>query len=671
MDRSVLARKPMTELKDIASHLNMRGFQKLRKAELIDAIVESATGQAAASTNGAADTTEVDDADADRTRSRTRTRARDTEGQSGEDAASDAAPAGEDAAARAAREETARKVLPTSARQSDAGGDSGSEKGQADKKPAEKSQPEERTRSRERNTSRGANRSGDNGNNRARGGKSDGNRDGGRDSGGRDSGGRDSGGRDGGGRDSGGRDSGGRDSGGRDSGRDSGGRDSGRDSNAGGKGEDRPRDGGRKDDDRGRSDAPRSDNDSSNDDDDDDDDDAANRKRRSRRDRRKRNRERAQQENQQGSSGGGGGNEPGEVRAGVLDILPEGYGFLRTTGYTPGDRDVYVSQGQIRKHGLRRGDVVQGPIRQQRNNEKVPALHHVQKVNGGELEGGQVPERPDFRDLVPVYPSEQLRLETEKAPTVLRAIDLLAPIGRGQRALLVAPPAAGRTDTLKGIGQAIATNAPEAHLMVLLIDERPEDVTDVKRAIPGEVIASTFDRPVEDHTQVAELAMERARRLVELGHDVVVLVDSLTRLTRAYGSGGIDATSLYPAKRFFGSARKIEDGGSLTIVAAMLTGDGSAVDEAILEEFLGTANAVIHLDGDVTPHLRPVVRPDTSATRREELLVDDETLQAIWAVRKRLADLPHDEAARTIASDLEGTLDNATYLAGAGGSSTR
>ena len=355
----------------------------------------------------------------------------------------------------------------------------------------------------------------------------------------------------------------------------------------------------------------------------------------------------------------------------MLDILPEGYGFLRTTGYTPGDRDVYVSQGQIRKHGLRRGDVVQGPIRQQRNNEKVPALHHVQKVNGGELEGGQVPERPDFRDLVPVYPSEQLRLETEKAPTILRAIDLLAPIGRGQRALLVAPPAAGRTDTLKGIGQAIATNAPEAHLMVLLIDERPEDVTDVKRAIPGEVIASTFDRPVEDHTQVAELAMERARRLVELGHDVVVLVDSLTRLTRAYGSGGIDATSLYPAKRFFGSARKIEDGGSLTIVAAMLTGDGSAVDEAILEEFLGTANAVIHLDGDVAPHLRPVVRPDTSATRREELLVDDETLQAIWAVRKRLADLPHDEAARTIASDLEGTLDNATYLAGAGGSSTR
>lgn len=564
MDRSVLARKPMTELKDIAAHLNMRGYQKLRKAELIDAIVESAVGQAAeaeAARNGGGEAATA--ADGEEQRSRTRTRQRN------------------DAAEQAARDEVARKVLPPGAR---------------DGKDVEAQDAEESDAEEEQDSS-GRNGTARNGSGRGR--------------------------------------QGGNGSGGNGSAK--GGSTKGGGSDQGGAGS-------------------ATDDDTSADDDEDDTDDegGANRKRRSRRERRKRNRERAEQDS------GGKDNEPGEVRAGVLDILPEGYGFLRTTGYLPGDRDVYVSQGQIRKHGLRRGDVVQGPIRQQRSNEKVPALHHVQKVNGAGLEDNRVPDRPDFRDLVPVYPSERMLLETDKGPGILRGIDLVAPLGKGQRALLIAPPAAGRTDTLKGIGRAIADNNPDAHLMVLLIDERPEDVTDVQRAIPGEVISSTFDRPAEDHVQVAELAMERARRLVELGHDVVVLVDSLTRLAKSYGSP--DTLTMYPAKRFFGTARNIEDGGSLTMVAALLVDTGSAGDQTIRDELVDTANAVITLSTEVEPHLRPALDVAATGTRREELLVSDEELQATWAITRELADLSAGEAAQALQDRIAATGSNAELL---------
>lgn len=650
MDRSVLARKPMTELKDIASHLNMRGYQKLRKAELIDAIVESATGQASAA-NGAADP--ASDDDGGRRTTRTRTRSATTRGGDQADAADTA---DQDSADRGHSDsDTARKVLPPGARETDEpdGGEaSAGERGEGRDRQSGKGGARGDDESRGRNGN-GARKS------RGRGQSADDttDRDGGREDEPSDSGSGQSGrsAKSGGqGRSDGsGKSGGGSGKSGGGSGKSNGGSgksDGGSGKPDGGSNKSNGKNGGRDQESGDSGDQSESDGDT-------DEESSASRKRRSRRDRRKRNRERNEQEGQQG-------NEPGEVRAGVLDILPEGYGFLRTTGYLPGDRDVYVSQGQIRKHALRRGDVVQGPIRQQRNNEKVPALHHVQKVNGGELESGRVADRVEFRDLVPVYPSEQMFLETDRGPTVLRAIDLLAPIGRGQRALLLAPPAAGRTDVLKGMGQAIATNNPDAHLMVVLIDERPEDVTDVQRAIPGEVIASTFDRPVEDHTQIAELAMERARRLVELGHDVVVLVDSLTRLARAYGGGAVDATSLYPAKRFFGTARNIEDGGSLTIIAAVLTESGSTTDDLIADEFLGAANTVIALDGDVAPHLRPAIRVDLSATRREELLVPDEDLSAIWQVRRGLAEVPHQESTKTFTERLAASDDNESFLDG-------
>src|SRR5690606_35836896 len=272
-----------------------------------------------------------------------------------------------------------------------------------------------------------------------------------------------------------------------------------------------------------------------------------------------------------------------------------------------GDKDVYVSQGQIRKHGLRRGDVVEGPIRQQRSSEKVPALHHVASVNGVRPDdSGLLPPRPDFKDMTPLFPDERLRLETPDGPISMRIMDLMSPIGKGQRGLIVSPPKAGKTTILKELGQAIAYNNPEVHLMVVLVDERPEEVTDMQRSIPGEVIASTFDRPADDHTQIAELAMERAKRLVEQGRDVVVLLDSITRLARAYNlsapasgrimSGGVDSTALYPPKRFFGAARNIEDGGSLTIIASALVETGSKMDEVIFEEFKGTGNMEVRLD---------------------------------------------------------------------------
>ncbi|MGH8900760.1 MAG: transcription termination factor Rho [Egibacteraceae bacterium] len=366
--------------------------------------------------------------------------------------------------------------------------------------------------------------------------------------------------------------------------------------------------------------------------------------------------------------------EPGEVRTGVLDVLPEGYGFLRTSGYLPGDRDVYISQGQIRKYGLRRGDVIEGPIRAQRHNEKVPALHQVLKANGiSPDENGHLPHRPDFKDMTPLFPQERLRLESPDGPISMRIIDLIAPIGKGQRGLIVSPPKAGKTTILKELGQAIAFNNPECHLMVVLVDERPEEVTDMSRSIPGEVIASTFDRPADDHTQIAELAMERAKRLVEFGHDVVVLLDSITRLARAYNlsapasgrimSGGVDSTALYPPKRFFGAARNLEGGGSLTIIASALIETGSKMDEVIFEEFKGTGNMELRLDRRLEQkRIFPAIDIEASSTRKEELLFDKEELMIIWKLRRVLHALEGPAAVELLIDRIRSTRSNNQFL---------
>ncbi|MDP8977817.1 MAG: transcription termination factor Rho, partial [Actinomycetota bacterium] len=399
-------------------------------------------------------------------------------------------------------------------------------------------------------------------------------------------------------------------------------------------------------------------------------------RRRSRRDRRRRSGQ--QQQQQQQRSGRqhdeDRGAEPGEVRSGVLDILPEGYGFLRASGYLPGEGDAYISQSMIRRHGLRRGDVVSGPIRPQKANEKVPALHQVEQVNGVKPDdNGNLPHRADFKDMTPLFPDERLPLETPDGPTSMRIIDLMSPIGKGQRGLVVSPPKAGKTTILKELGQAIAFNNPECHLMVVLVDERPEEVTDMRRSIPGEVIASTFDRPADDHTQIAELAMERAKRLVETGHDVVVLLDSITRLARAYNlaapasgrimSGGVDSTALYPPKRFFGAARNIERGGSLTIVATALIETGSKMDEVIFEEFKGTGNMELRLDRRLEQkRIFPAIDIEASGTRKEELLLDREELMIIWKLRRVLHALEGPAALELLIDKMRSTRSNNQFL---------
>jgi transcription termination factor Rho len=426
---------------------------------------------------------------------------------------------------------------------------------------------------------------------------------------------------------------------------------------------------------------------------------AGNRRRRSRRERRRNKQQGGQGGQGQGGQGQGGQgqggqgqqghsqvgpgrnyredestSEPGEVRSGVLDILPEGYGFLRTSGYLPGDRDVYVSQSQIRRHGLRRGDVLEGPIRQQRPTEKVPALHQVDVVNGAKPdEQGNLPHRPEFKDMTPLFPDERLRLETPEGPISMRIMDLMSPIGKGQRGLIVSPPKAGKTTILKELGQAIAFNNPECHVMVVLVDERPEEVTDMQRSVPGEIIASTFDRPADDHTQIAELAMERAKRLVEAGRDVVVLLDSITRLARAYNlaapasgrimSGGVDSTALYPPKRFFGAARNIEHGGSLTIIASALIETGSKMDEVIFEEFKGTGNCEIRLDRKLEQkRVFPAIDIEASGTRKEELILDREELAIIWKLRRVLNALEGPASVELLIDKMKQTRSNNQFL---------
>ena len=401
----------------------------------------------------------------------------------------------------------------------------------------------------------------------------------------------------------------------------------------------------------------------------DDDDFGGGRRRGRRRDRRERR-----------GRGGGQETEPviGEDDvllpvAGILDIL-DNYAFVRTTGYLPGPSDVYVSLAQVRKHGLRKGDHIIGAVRQPREGErreKFNALVRLDSVNG--MSPDQAKGRQEFSKLVPLYPQERLRLETEPNMLTTRIIDLVAPIGKGQRGLIVSPPKAGKTMVMQAIANAITENNPECYLMVILVDERPEEVTDMQRTVKGEVIHSTFDRPAEDHTVVADLAIERAKRLVEMGMDVVVLLDSITRLGRAYNlaapasgrimSGGVDSTALYPPKRFFGAARNIEGGGSLTILATALVETGSRADEVIFEEFKGTGNMELKLNRSLADkRIFPAVDVDASSTRKEEILMSAEELNVVWKLRRVLHALDTQQAIELLLDKMRESKSNVEFL---------
>ena len=357
---------------------------------------------------------------------------------------------------------------------------------------------------------------------------------------------------------------------------------------------------------------------------------------------------------------------------GILDIMQDGYGFLRTNGYLPSEQDCYVGLSTIRRNGLRKGDKLTGTTRPARPNEKYAAVQKVATVNGKPVE--ELGRRVRFGDLTPVYPDECLTMEHGQTTITARVIDLVSPIGKGQRGLIVSPPKAGKTTILKDIAAAISANNPEVHLMCLLVDERPEEVTDMQRSIKGEVISSTFDMPTENHIQVSELVIERAKRLVEDGKDVVVLLDSLTRLARAYNlaqpasgrilSGGVDSTALYPPKKFLGAARNIEGGGSLTILASALVETGSKMDEVIFEEFKGTGNMELKLDRNLADRrIFPAIDPVASGTRKEDLLLDPQKAPLIWAVRRILANTNNTERAMDmLIKSLKRTDDNDEFL---------
>ena len=381
--------------------------------------------------------------------------------------------------------------------------------------------------------------------------------------------------------------------------------------------------------------------------------------------RRRRGRDRGRDRDRQGGRDGGQGGQGGqredrphrefepineaelENATGILDILPEGFGFLRTSGYLPGQEDVYVSLSQVRRFHLRRGDAIVGMARKPKESEKYRALVRIETMNGKPPE--EVQTRPWFERLTPLYPEDRIRLEVEDDPTQIsqRIIDLVAPIGKGQRGMIVSPPKAGKTTVMKQIANSIRANAPECHLIVLLVDERPEEVTDMQRSVDGEIIYSTFDRPSDDHIQVTELTLDRAKRMVEMGNDVVILLDGITRLSRAYNlatpasgrilSGGVDSTALYPPKRFFGAARNIENGGSLTIIATALVETGSRMDEVIFEEFKGTGNWELRLDRRASEkRIFPAIDIEASGTRKEELLLTKEELSLVWKLRRVL-----------------------------------
>jgi transcription termination factor Rho len=363
---------------------------------------------------------------------------------------------------------------------------------------------------------------------------------------------------------------------------------------------------------------------------------------------------------------------------GLLDLRDDGYGFLRTKSYHSSPNDVYVSINQVRRYHLRKGDTIVGGYRPAASNEKYPALLRVDTVAGIDPEVARL--RPRFEDLTPLFPDEKLKLETNEGKTDLtpRIVDLLSPIGKGQRGLIVSPPKAGKTTIMKQIAQSIEANNPEVHLMVLLVDERPEEVTDIRRSVQGEVISSTFDRPAEEHTHVAELCIERAKRLVEQGRDVVIILDGITRLARAYNlaapatgrimSGGVDSGALYPPKKFFGAARNIEEGGSLTILASALVETGSKMDEVIFEEFKGTGNMELRLDRRLAERrLYPAIDVNGSSTRHEELLFARDVLPQVWKLRRVLNGLAAEgrEAAglELLIDKLKSTKSNDEFLA--------
>ena len=376
----------------------------------------------------------------------------------------------------------------------------------------------------------------------------------------------------------------------------------------------------------------------------------------------------------------GGAPRPAEYQGdpipvdGLLDLRPEGYGFLRGGGYLPAQKDVYVSASQVRRFALRKGDFVKGTSRPQASNEKYPALLRVDEINGMTPEDAR--GRPKFEDLTPLFPDSKLRLEMRADPHEItgRIVDLIAPIGKGQRGLIVSPPKAGKTTILKQLVYALERNNPEVHLMVLLVDERPEEVTDMKRhVLRGEVVASTFDRPADEHTQVAELAIERAKRLVEMGTDVVIVLDGITRLARAYNlsaptsgrimSGGVDSTALYPPKKFFGAARNIEEGGSLTIIATALIETGSRMDEVIFEEFKGTGNMELRLDRRLAERrIYPSIDIEGSSTRHEELLFDRQELQQVWKLRRVLNALEEGKGLELLIDKIRTTPTNDQFL---------
>jgi transcription termination factor Rho len=359
-------------------------------------------------------------------------------------------------------------------------------------------------------------------------------------------------------------------------------------------------------------------------------------------------------------------------RKGVLDILPDGYGFLRTQGYLPSEEDVYVSMSQIRRFGLRRGDEVSGIIRPPKDSEKYYALLRIENVNGLDPEAAR--RRPPFDKLTALFPDSRLRLEHEAKGYTERILDLICPIGKGQRGMVVSPPKAGKTTILKQIANSVIENNPEVHVIVLLVDERPEEVTDWRRTVKAaEVVSSTFDRPADDHIQVTELVLERAKRLVEGGMDVMILCDAITRMARAYNlaapasgkilSGGVDSTALYPPKRFFGAARNIEEGGSLTIIASCLVETGSRMDEVIFEEFKGTGNMEVRLDRTLSEkRLFPAINVEASGTRKEELLLDPEELQLAWRLRRVLHALDSAQAIELLIDKMKQTKSNAEFL---------
>ncbi len=362
---------------------------------------------------------------------------------------------------------------------------------------------------------------------------------------------------------------------------------------------------------------------------------------------------------------------------GILAITNEGYGFLKPAGTKAGSGDVYVSQSQIRRFSLRTGDHVAGQVRPPKDGERYHGLVRVEVVNGVEPEAAR--NRPTFDKLTPVFPTERIQLETARNELSTRLLDMVSPIGRGQRGLIVSPPKAGKTTILKDMAHGISANSPDIQLIVALIGERPEEVTDMRRSIDGEVYSSTFDEPVEDHCKVAEMVLERSKRLVEAGRDVVVLLDSITRLTRAYNlavptsgrtlSGGIDPVALYPPKKFFGAARKTEEGGSLTILAACLVDTGSRMDEVIYEEFKGTGNMEVHLDRKLSERrVFPAIDITRSGTRREELLLDEETLKQVWLLRRMVSMISSDsnfasEATEKVIERLRKSKDNKEFLA--------